>query len=145
MAMASQDAALEHTYRHVTREVTRIPLDFPHKRTWWLSFLAALALLGLYLLSAGVTFAEGIGSWGNDIPVNWGIAISNYIWWIGIGHAGTLISAMLLFAVVCGGLYPILHLGRPWFFYWMAPYPATMGVWPQFKSPLTWDFFAVLT
>ncbi|HZZ70315.1 MAG TPA: NrfD/PsrC family molybdoenzyme membrane anchor subunit [Phenylobacterium sp.] len=164
MTMASQDAALEAGYRRVTREVTRIPLAFPHKRTWWIAFLAALSLLALYLVSACVTFAVGIGAWGNDIPVNWGIAISNYIWWIGIGHAGTLISAMLLlmrqrwrnslnrfaeamtlFAVVCGGLYPILHLGRPWFFYWMAPYPATMGVWPQFKSPLTWDFFAVLT
>jgi len=162
--MADQDSALEADYRHVTREVTRIPLEFPHKRTWWIAFLAAVSLLGVYLISAGVTFAEGIGVWGNDIPVNWGIAISNYIWWIGIGHAGTLISAMLLmmrqnwrnslnrfaeamtlFAVTCGGLYPIIHLGRPWFFYWMAPYPATMGVWPQFKSPLTWDFFAVLT
>ena len=162
--MASQDAALEHEFTHVTREVTRIPLAFPHRRTWWIAFSAALFLLGVYLVSAAVTFGVGIGAWGNDIPVNWGIAISNYIWWIGIGHAGTLISAMLLlmrqqwrnslnrfaeamtlFAVVCGGLYPIIHLGRPWFFYWMAPYPSAMGVWPQFKSPLTWDFFAVLT
>jgi molybdopterin-containing oxidoreductase family membrane subunit len=102
--------------------------------------------------------------WGNNIPVNWGLAIANYIWFLGIGHAGTLISAMLLllhahwrnslnrfaeamtlFAVICAGLYPILHLGRPWLFYWMAPYPNTMTLWPQFKSPLTWDFFAVLT
>jgi molybdopterin-containing oxidoreductase family membrane subunit len=162
--MTSQEAALEREYRHVTREVTRIPLAFPHKRTWWIAFLGALLLLGLYVVSAGWLFTWGVGVWGNNIPVNWGIAISNYIWWIGIGHAGTLISAMLLlmrqqwrnslnrfaeamtlFAVTCGGLYPILHLGRPWFFYWMAPYPSAMGVWPQFKSPLTWDFFAVLT
>ena len=162
--MASQDAALEREYRHVTREVTRIPLAFPHKRTWWIAFACALFLLGLYVVSAGWLFAWGVGVWGNNIPVNWGIAISNYIWWIGIGHAGTLISAMLLlmrqqwrnslnrfaeamtlFAVTCGGLYPVLHLGRPWFFYWMAPYPSAMGVWPQFRSPLTWDFFAVLT
>jgi molybdopterin-containing oxidoreductase family membrane subunit len=148
----------------VTDEVTRIPLDFPHRRTWWLVFLASLALLALYIVSAAVLFARGVGVWGNNIPVNWGIAISNYVWWLGIGHAGTLISALLLlvqqhwrnslnrfaeamtlFAVTCAGLYPILHLGRPWRFYWMAPYPSTMGVWPQFKSPLAWDFFAVLT
>jgi molybdopterin-containing oxidoreductase family membrane subunit len=131
---------------------------------WWIWFLCAASLLGVYIVSAWVLFVEGVGVWGNNIPVNWGLAISNYIWWIGIGHAGTLISAMLLllqqhwrnslnrfaeamtlFAVTCGGLYPILHLGRPWRFYWMAPYPSTMLVWPQFDSPLTWDFFAVLT
>jgi molybdopterin-containing oxidoreductase family membrane subunit len=151
-------------YAAVTREVVRIPLDFPQQRAWWLWFLAAASLLGLYIVSAWVLFVRGVGVWGNNIPVNWGIAISNYIWWIGIGHAGTLISAMLLllqqhwrnslnrfaeamtlFAVTCGGLYPILHLGRPWRFYWIAPYPSTMKIWPQFLSPLTWDFFAVLT
>ncbi len=118
----------------------------------------------LFFVSAGVLFANGVGMWGNNIPVNWGLAIANYVWFLGIGHAGTLISAMLLLlgahwrnslnrfaeamtlcAVVCAGLYPILHLGRPWLFYWMAPYPNTMTVWPQFKSPLSWDFFAVLT
>jgi molybdopterin-containing oxidoreductase family membrane subunit len=102
--------------------------------------------------------------WGNNIPMGWALAISNYIFFLGIGHAGTLISALLLllaqhwrnslnrfaeamtlFAVICGALYPLVHLGRPWLFYWMAPYPNTMTVWPQFKSPLTWDFFAVLT
>jgi molybdopterin-containing oxidoreductase family membrane subunit len=148
----------------VTREVTGIPLQFPQARAWWFWFLAATSLLALYIVSAWVLFVRGVGVWGNNIPVNWGIAISNYIWWIGIGHAGTLISAMLLllrqtwrnslnrfaeamtlFAVVCGGLYPILHLGRPWRFYWITPYPSTMRIWPQFTSPLTWDFFAVLT
>lgn len=151
-------------YAAVTREVTRIPLRFRHNRGWWMLFAPALALLVVFFISAGVVFTFGIGMWGNDIPVNWGLAISNYIWFLGIGHAGTLISAMLLilnepwrnslnrfaeamtlFAVVCAGLYPILHLGRPWLFYWMAPYPNTMTVWPQFRSPLTWDFFAVLT
>jgi molybdopterin-containing oxidoreductase family membrane subunit len=96
--------------------------------------------------------------------VAWGFAIVNFVWWIGIGHAGTLISAILLllnqkwrtsinrfaeamtlFAVACAGLFPLLHLGRPWFFYWLFPYPSTMGVWPQFRSPLVWDVFAVLT
>ncbi len=156
--------SLQARYRGITDEITRIPLAYPHRRTWWICFTGALALLGLYFVSAVVLFARGVGVWGNNIPVNWGLAISNYVWWLGIGHAGTLISALLLllnqhwrnslnrfaeamtlFAVICAGLYPILHLGRPWRFYWMAPYPSTMGVWPQFKSPLAWDFFAVLT
>ena len=108
--------------------------------------------------------SHGVGIWGLNIPVNWAFAIHNYVWWLGIGHAGTLISALLLllgrdwrnslnrfaetmtlFAVICAGIYPILHLGRPWFFYWMFPYPATMEVWPQFRSPLEWDIWAVLT
>jgi len=152
------------TYRRVTREVVTISTRFPAPRMWWAMFAVSLALFGLLLVSVVVLFARGPGVWGNNIPVGWGFPICNYIWWIGIGHAGTLISAMLLllnqswrnslnrfaeamtlFALTCGGLYPILHLGRPWYFYWMAPYPNTMDVWPQFKSPLTWDFFAVLT
>jgi len=147
-----------------TDKVARIPLAYPHPIGWWICFAFAGSLLGLFVVSASVLFQSGIGVWGNNIPVNWGLAIANYIWFLGIGHAGTLISAMLLlldahwrnslnrfaeamtlFAVVCAGLYPILHLGRPWLFYWMIPYPNTMTVWPQFKSPLTWDFFAVLT
>ena len=106
----------------------------------------------------------GVGIWGIRIPVAWGFAIVNFVWWIGIGHAGTLISAILLllhqewrtsinrfaeamtlFAVACAGMFPLLHLGRPWFFYWLFPYPSTMGVWPQFRSPLVWDVFAVST
>ncbi|MGE0004293.1 MAG: NrfD/PsrC family molybdoenzyme membrane anchor subunit [Parvibaculaceae bacterium] len=151
-------------YAAVTEEITRIPLDFPEPRAWWICFGCALLLLLAFMVSAAVLFRYGIGMWGNNIPVNWGLAIANYVWFLGIGHAGTLISAMLLllnahwrnslnrfaeamtlFAVICAGLYPILHLGRPWLFYWMAPYPNTMAIWPQFKSPLTWDFFAVLT
>ena len=147
-----------------TPKIVQIPLAFPTPVGWWICFGLSLCLLALFVLSALVLFWNGVGVWGNNIPVNWGIAISNYIWFLGIGHAGTLISAMLLllnahwrnslnrfaeamtlFAVVCAGLYPILHLGRPWFFYWRAPYPSTMTVWPQFRSPLTWDFFAVLT
>lgn len=148
----------------ITEEIARIPLDFPRPRMWWLLFGISLLMVMSFAISAGTLLIEGVGVWGNNIPVNWGLAITNYIWFLGIGHAGTLISAMLLllgahwrnslnrfaeamtlFAVVCAGLYPILHLGRPWFFYWMAPYPNTMGLWPQFKSPLSWDFFAVLT
>jgi len=111
-----------------------------------------------YLLIAG------IGIWGINIPVGWGFAIINFVWWIGIGHAGTLISAILLllrqqwrqsinrfaeamtlFAVACAGLFPLLHLGRPFYFYWLVPYPNIMSLWPQFRSPLVWDVFAIST
>jgi len=107
---------------------------------------------------------KGVGLWGINIPVGWGFDIINFVWWIGIGHAGTLISAILLllrqewrtsinrfaeamtlFAVACAGLFPLLHMGRPWFAYWLIPYPNTMNVWPQFRSPLVWDVFAVTT
>lgn len=151
-------------YAAVTREVTAIPLANPQRRNWLLWFAVACLLLLLFFLAVGVLFTYGVGVWGTAMPVNWGIAIANYVWWLGIGHAGTLISALLLllhqhwrsalnrfaeamtlFAVLCAGIYPVLHLGRPWLFYWMAPYPSTTGVWPQFHSPLTWDFFAVLT
>src|SRR5690348_10414215 len=106
----------------------------------------------------------GIGLWGVNVPVAWGVAILNFVWWIGIGHAGTLISAILLllrqrwrtsinrfaeamtlFAVAQAGMYPIFHLGRPWLMYWLFPYPNTMNIWPQFRSPLMWDVFAVST
>ena len=146
------------------QRVLALPTRFPAPTAWLVSMGVALSLLALFLVSVGVLFAQGPGVWGNNIPVGWGFPIINYVWWLGIGHAGTLISAMLLllgqdwrntlnrfaeamtlFAVTCAGLYPILHLGRPWRFYWMAPYVSTMGVWPQFRSPLTWDFFAVLT
>lgn len=148
----------------VTDEVVRLPLRFPASRGWRWMFAGACALLALWFVAVGVLFWNGVGVWGIDMPVNWGLAIINYIWFLGIGHAGTLISALLLLlnqnwrnslnrfaeamtlcAVICAGLYPILHLGRPWRFYWMAPYPNTMELWPQFKSPLAWDFFAVLT
>src|ERR1700744_229429 len=161
MARTARAKALTLTsdaYDVIGDKVTALPLDFPSQRGWWIMFLIAAGLLGLFLLSAGVLFYFGVGVWGLNIPVNWGFDITNYIWWVGIAHAGTLISAMLLllnqnwrnslnrfaeamtlFALVCAGLYPILHLGRPWFFYWMIPYPSTSGVWPQVRRPLTWD------
>jgi molybdopterin-containing oxidoreductase family membrane subunit len=120
--------------------------------------------LNLLLLAVGTLFLKGIGIWGINAPVMWGWDIVNFVWWIGIGHAGTLISAILLllrqkwrtsinrfaeamtiFAVACAGQYPILHLGRPWLFFWLLPYPSSMGTWPQFRSPLIWDVFAVST
>jgi Ni/Fe-hydrogenase subunit HybB-like protein len=136
----------------------KTPLSF------YVAFGAAFSLLMVFLYSVGMLFAKGIGIWGVNNPVGWGFAIINFVWWIGIGHAGTLISAILLllrqtwrtsinrfaeamtlFAVACAGLYPILHLGRPWLFYWLLPYPNTMQLWPQFRSPLIWDVFAIST
>lgn len=131
---------------------------------WYVGLLAGLTLLGG--LGHGVLwlFLYGVGVWGINIPVGWGFAIINFVWWIGIGHAGTLISAILLlfrqdwrtsinrfaeamtlFAVASAGLFPLLHVGRPWLAFWLMPYPNTMNVWPQFRSPLVWDVFAVST
>jgi molybdopterin-containing oxidoreductase family membrane subunit len=129
----------------------------------WLFVLSGAGTL-VFLAAAAYTMLTGIGVWGNNVPVGWGFGIVNFVWWIGIGHAGTFVSAILLlleqkwrtsinrfaetmtlFALVQAAIYPLLHLGRPWFIYWLLPYPSTMGVWPQFKSPLTWDAAAVST
>ena len=128
--------------------------------------LLAITGLGALMLVTllAYTLITGIGVWGNNIPVAWGFAIINFVWWIGIGHAGTFISAVLLllekswrtsinriaetmtlFAIMMAGIYPVIHLGRAWFFYWLIPYPATTQAWPQFKSALTWDVAAVST
>jgi molybdopterin-containing oxidoreductase family membrane subunit len=132
---------------------------------WWWMALAPASLLTLVLVgSIGWLFYAGVGVWGIDWPIVWGFAIINYVWWIAIASGGTFISAlfyladvswrtslnriaetMTLFAAACAGIYPVLHLGRPWFFYWLFPYPNTMQLWPQFRSPLLWDFFAILT
>jgi Ni/Fe-hydrogenase subunit HybB-like protein len=123
------------------------------------AFLVLLLMIAIY-----ATLVFGTYLWGINIPVAWGFAIVNFVWWIGIGHAGTLISAILLlarqnwrnsinrlaetmtlFAVASAGLYPLLHMGRPWYFYWLLPYPNDMNLYPQYRSPLTWDAFAVST
>lgn len=148
-------------------DVVNTPVLVGPQRTptwWWIGFGISLALLGLYLVSVVRLITVGVGIFGNNQPVAWAMPIINFVWWIGIGHAGTLISAALLlfrqpwrtsinrfaeamtiFAVVCAGLYPILHLGRPWVFYWLLPYPNTHGMWPNFRSPLDWDLFAIST
>jgi Ni/Fe-hydrogenase subunit HybB-like protein len=124
----------------------------------------AFTLLMVFFAAVTWLLIRGVGIWGINIPVAWGFAIVNFVWWIGIGHAGTFISAILLllhqkwrtsinrlteamtlFAVACAGMFPLLHLGRPFVFYWLLPYPDTMGLWPQFRSPLVWDVFAVST
>ncbi|GIW40247.1 MAG: polysulfide reductase NrfD [Candidatus Binatia bacterium] len=153
-----------HTFATVTDKIAAVVLAQKTSRGWWLGFGLSFLLLLLFLYAVGFLFLRGTGIWGVNVPVAWGFAIVNFVWWIGIGHAGTLISAILLllrqpwrtsinrfaeamtlFAVACAGLYPILHLGRPWLFYWLFPYPNTMGLWPQFRSPLVWDVFAVST
>jgi Ni/Fe-hydrogenase subunit HybB-like protein len=153
-----------HTYASVADKISTIVLTRKTPGGWLLGFGLAFALVMLLLYAISYLVIAGIGIWGVNFPVMWGFAIINFVWWIGIGHAGTLISAILLllhqewrtsinrfaeamtlFAVACAGLFPLLHLGRPWFFYWLFPYPNTMGVWPQFRSPLVWDVFAVST
>ncbi len=153
-----------HTFKSVTEKISRIVLT-PHTPLGWYGGLF-LAGGGATLLLIAVTwlFLRGTGIWGITQPVAWGFAIINFVWWIGIGHAGTLISAILLlfkqtwrnsinrfaeamtiFAVVCAGMFPLIHTGRPWLGYWLFPLPFTMNVWPQFRSPLLWDVFAVST
>lgn len=139
------------------------PVWRPHPALRWGLWLTGLGA-ALFVAAIGYTLLAGIGVWGNNIPAAWAFAITNFVWWIGIGHAGTFISAFLyllnqqwrtsinriaeamtLFAVTMAGIYPLLHLGRAWFFYWLIPYPSTMGVWPQFRSSLTWDVAAITT
>jgi Ni/Fe-hydrogenase subunit HybB-like protein len=153
-----------HTYAEVTEKISGVVLTRYTPRSWFLAFGVGFLLLMIFLVAVTWLLYKGVGVWGINIPVAWGFAITNFVWWIGIGHAGTLISAILLlmrqqwrtsinrfseamtlFAVACAGLFPLLHLGRPWLFYWLLPYPNVMGVWPQFRSPLVWDVFAVST
>ena len=154
----------ETSYRSITDEVALVPFRFPAGIKWYALLGASGLLVVVFLVSVAWLFWFGVGVWGNQTPVYWGLAITNYVWWISMAHAGTLISALLLimnrgwrntlnrfaeamtvFAVMMAGLYPILHLGRPWLFHYLFPYPSTFGVWPQFKSPLLWDVAAVLT
>ncbi len=153
-----------YTYGKVTEKIADPILTMPTPRGWFVTFGVAFLLVMVLLVAVSYLFIRGVGIWGVNIPVGWGFAIVNFVWWIGIGHAGTLISAILLllhqhwrnainrfaeamtlFAVACAGMFPLLHLGRPWVFYWLFPIPNTMGVWPQFRSPLIWDVFAVST
>jgi Ni/Fe-hydrogenase subunit HybB-like protein len=152
------------TFASVTDKISSIALTRRTPLGWFIGFGISFSIaLGLFY-TIGYLVVTGIGIWGNNVPVGWAFDIINFVWWIGIGHAGTLISAILfllrqqwrtsinrfaeamtLFAVACAGLFPLLHTGRPWLAYWMLPYPNTMGVWPQFRSPLIWDVFAVST
>ncbi|HEY4242296.1 MAG TPA: NrfD/PsrC family molybdoenzyme membrane anchor subunit [Kofleriaceae bacterium] len=157
-------SAARATFRQITRDVAWIAeAPKPHK-LWVLVLAVALGMFSIGLYSIYVLVTTGIGVWGNSNTVCWAWDITNFVWWIGIGHAGTLISAVLyltrqswrtsinraaeamtIFAVMCAGLFPLLHTGRPWFAWWMIPHPNDMGMWPQFRSPLMWDVFAVST
>lgn len=155
----------KHTYESVTENISSIVFrQRQHPVPWWVTFFIAFMLLNMMMLTLGYLVFKGVGIFGINQPVGWGFDIINFVWWIGIGHAGTLISAVLLlmrqqwrtsinrfaeamtlFAVACAGLYPLFHTGRPWLAYWMFPYPSVLGTWPQFRSPLIWDVFAVST
>ena len=153
-----------YSYASVSDKISDIVLIRPTHWGWFAGFALCTALLLLFIVSIAWLVRKGVGIWGINIPVAWAFAITNFVWWVGIGHAGTFISAFLLllrqkwrtsinrfaeamtiFAVAMAGLMPILHLGRPWFFYWLAPYPNIMNVWPQWRSPLVWDIFAIGT
>src|SRR6185436_9006381 len=147
---------------HAITEAVARPLEWKAPLGWWIVLGISLAMLSLLGVAVGWLFWEGIGVWGNQIPVAWAWDITNFVFWVGIGHAGTLISAVLflvrqrwrtsinraaeamtLFAVACALLFPTIHTGRPWLDYWMLPVPNQMAMWPQFRSPLMWDVFAV--
>jgi len=154
-----------HTFESVTEKISRIVLGGRHPLPWFVWLGIGFIGANMLMVSVGYLVFTGIGIWGNNIPVGWAFDIINFVWWIGIGHAGTLISAILLllkqdwrtsinrfaeamtlFAVACAAMFPLIHTGRPWLAaYWLFPYPNTMGIWPQFRSPLIWDVFAVLT
>jgi len=154
-----------HDYRSITEKLSAIVLTKNTPVAWFVATAIGFSLLMGLLIAVTYLLFKGIGIWGNNIPVGWAFDIINFVWWIGIGHAGTLISAILLlfrqdwrtsinrfaeamtiFAVICAGLFPLIHTGRPWLAaYWLFPYPNVMGLWPNFKSPLIWDVFAVST
>lgn len=153
-----------YNYASVTDKIASIVLTRPVSLGWLAGFSISFTILMVLLGSIAWLIIKGVGIWGINIPIGWGFAIVNFVWWIGIGHAGTLISAILfllnqqwrtsinrfaeamtLFAVACAAVFPGIHVGRPWMAFYMFPYPSTMGVWPQFRSPLIWDVFAVST
>ena len=153
-----------HSLASVSDKVGGIVLRRKITLGWVFGLLISFAVLQNLMAGATWLLIKGVGVWGINIPVGWGFAIINFVWWIGIGHAGTLISAILLllnqswrnainrfaeamtlFAVMCAGMFPVLHTGRPGLAYWLLPLPNTMAMWPQFRSPLLWDVFAVTT
>jgi len=153
-----------YSYATISDKISDIVLTRPTHWGWVVGFTLTSALTILLLVAMSYLFYKGVGIWGVNIPIAWAYALTNFVWWVGIGHAGTFISAFLLllrqkwrtsinrfaeamtiFAVAMAGLMPILHLGRPWFFYWLIPYPDIMNVWPQWRSPLVWDIFAIGT
>ena len=156
--------APEYNNNTITEKISNIVLRADTPLVWYLAIAILMPIVGLLGISITYLVLVGTGIWGLNVPVGWGFAIINFVWWIGIGHAGTLISAILhlmrqdwrnsinrfaeamtIFAVMCAGMFPLLHVGRPWLAYWLLPLPNTMSLWPQWRSPLVWDVFAVST
>ena len=154
----------EHDFASITETVSRLAERPRPPLAWFVAFGVSVALTGMLFACTVYLIAVGIGVWGNNMPVSWGFPIVNFVFWVGIGHAGTLIfvilflfrqkwrtsinrfaEAMTIFAVACAGLFPAIHIGRVWLAYWLVPYPNQMAIWPQFRSPLLWDVFAVST
>ncbi len=153
----------EESLGSISGRISAIVLTRPRGAWWPIAFWTTSALTLVFFGSIAYLFTEGVGIWGLNVPVVWGFAIANYVWWIAIAMSGTFISAVLhltrqpwgasvsrfaeamtIFALTIAGIFPIIHLGRPWFFYWLVPYPNVMSLWPQWRSPLVWDFFAIL-
>lgn len=169
MALSSETVEIPvlepgETYSSITATISDIPLSKKTPKGWIFGFTIAFIFMMMMLYSLSMLFAKGTGIWGINNTVAWGFAIVNFVWWVGIGHAGTLISAILLlfrqewrnsinrfaeamtiFAVANAGLFPIIHTGRPWLAYWLMPYPNMLNMWPQFRSPLLWDVVAIST
>ena len=156
--------APEYNNNTITEKISNIVLRADTPLVWYLAIAILMPIVGLLGISITYLVLVGTGIWGLNVPVGWGFAIINFVWWIGIGHAGTLISAILhlmrqdwrnsinrfaeamtIFAVMCAGMFPLLHVGRHWLAYWLLPLPNTMSLWPQWRSPLVWDVFAVST
>ena len=154
----------DKTYHQITEDIVR-PIENRPSRLWWIGFLTAVLLLCFGIFSVTRQVIYGVGQWNLNKTVGWGWDITNFVWWVGIGHAGTLISAILLlfrqgwrtgvnraaeamtiFAVMCAGQFPIWHMGRVWMAFFVLPYANTRGsLWPNFNSPLLWDVFAIST
>ena len=154
------DKSLGQITDDVARTLERGPTTL-----WWFAFMLSFSVLLVGIVAVTYQIKVGIGTWGLNKTVGWAFDITNFVFWVGIGHAGTLISAILflfrqrwrtsinrsaeamtVFAVICAGIFPIIHLGRPWLFFWIAPYPNFRGpLWVNFRSPLLWDFFAIST
>ncbi len=151
-------------FTSITATVSDIVLERKTPRAWYLAFFATAGLTGVLFLMIAYLFIRGVGVWGLNNPVGWAWDITNFVFWVGIGHAGTLISAILfllrqkwrtsinrfaeamtIFAVVCAGIFPVIHVGRVWVVYWLFPLPNNQAMWPNFRSPLLWDVFAVGT
>ena len=151
-------------FASVTNTICHVNERYRPPRAWYICFAISSTFMGILGILIGYLFLTGVGVWGNQNPAMWGFPIVNFVFWVGIGHAGTLISAILflfrqkwrtainrfaeamtIFAVICAGMYPGIHVGRVWVTYWLFPIPNQMEMWPQFRSPLLWDVFAVGT